>query len=84
MFFGVKKFQGFKHFFTFYFQPSVNRTAEDGSEIDSTNFSNPMFFKAEGIDTTLRSAPDIQAPSDSITLSQSDTAHTNGHLDSSI
>lgn len=65
-------------------EPSVNRSAEDGSEIDSTNFSNPMFFKADGIDTTLRSAPDIQAPSDSITLSQSDTAHTNGHLDSSI
>lgn len=66
-----------------FFQPSVIKGPEDGSEIDS-NFSNPMFFKAEGIDTTLRSAPDIQAPSDSITLSQSDTAQTNGHLDSSI
>lgn len=43
-----------------------------------------MFFKAEGIDTSLRSAPDIAAPSDSITLSPSDSAHTNGHLDSSI
>ncbi|XP_062596354.1 low-density lipoprotein receptor-related protein 2-like [Saccostrea cucullata] len=55
-----------------------------GSEIDSTNFSNPMFFKEEGLDTTLRSAPDIAAPADSITLSQSGVSQTNGHVDSTI
>lgn len=70
-----------KRFLIFYPQPNPNSSE---GEIDSTNFSNPMFFKEEGLDTTLRSAPDIAAPAGSITLSQSDVTHTNGHVDSSI